>query len=111
MVRTKVLKDLKLMFDSKDRVIDLHRYTGELFDVVFDIVSADTFVAGIASKLLAHEAILSEEQAFITNPFFDRHGNWKSSDGKTINLRSAHEVYTVALALEKLRAKYCQALS
>jgi hypothetical protein len=110
MVSAKVLKDLSYLFNSSDRAIDMTRYDDELSDVVFDINTADSFVAGVASKILDREDLLPEEQAFIRKALFLRDGIWEDSDGKTYDLRAHGEIYSVALAVERLRKKCCEAL-
>lgn len=110
MVSTRILKELRYLIESNERAIDLHKYSDRLFDVVFDIITADTFVAGTASKILDRETLLPEERAIISKPLVISNGIWRCADGEMFDLRGYPEIYSVARGVEKLRAKCHQAL-
>ena len=51
-----------------EQSLDIHEYAGRLFDVVFEILTADSFVAGIAGKLLDGDAVSTEERVLSIRP-------------------------------------------
>lgn len=110
MVSAKVLEKVRRQYESDDRVIDLDRYKGDLFDVVFEIVTADTFVAGVASKILDQEPPTEEEKSVVARPLFSE-GLWLRESGGSVDLRPHLEIYRVAHAIETLRTICNQALT
>ena len=102
------MNELQLLYDSNERVIDIHKYTGALFDVVFELNSADTFVAGVASKTLSNERVSDQERLFISQSLLPNPNQWLCDDGQYFDLAAYNEIH-FAVAIEKLRAK-CNAL-
>lgn len=90
--------------------IDIHKYSGPLFDVVFEIISADTFVAGVASKLLDRDPVTREERAIISAQMLLEGRLWRLDNGKLFDLQSYAEIQAAATVIETLRAKCCEAL-
>ncbi|HLA11993.1 MAG TPA: hypothetical protein VJ023_15515 [Pyrinomonadaceae bacterium] len=105
MVPAKVLEELKQLYESEERAIDLHKYTDRMFDMVFEIITADSFVAGVASKILDRETVTPEETAAISNPLLLESRRWLCDDGQTIDLQPYDEIHQVAISIERLRAK------
>lgn len=108
----------KIMIQIRDRFevlaahsLDVHEYSGRLFDVVFEIVTADTFVAGLASKLLDGGAVSSEERRFIDSPLLIEGHWWRCEDGQLFDIQPYPEVKVAAVAVEELRHKCNEALS
>jgi hypothetical protein len=51
MVSSEDLAGIRRCFEElKRQSVDPHNWKGLLFDVVFEIITADTYIAGIASK-------------------------------------------------------------
>ena len=90
--------------------LDIHKYSGPLFDVIFEIITVDSYVAGIASKLLDINTITPEERAFVaTRKLME--GMWRRDDGQLFDIRPYPEVKVVADTVERLRSKCDQALN
>jgi hypothetical protein len=111
MVPAKVVEELKQLYESEERVIDLHQYSGPLFDVVFEIITADTFVAGVASKIVDREVVTPEERAVVTTPLLLDNRMWRCDDGEKFDIQLYPEINRVAKSIESLRAKCQEALS
>jgi hypothetical protein len=82
-----------------------------MFDVVFDIVTADTYVAGVASKIIDGDTVTPEERAFIGTPKLMEGGWWRCDDGQLFDVRQYPRVKLVAGAVESLRDKCNDALT
>jgi hypothetical protein len=109
-VRTKLLRELDRLFNNTgQRSFDIHNYTGQALDVAFEINTVDTFIAGIASRIIdqeritrTHRKILNEERLSGTD--------WRCFDGVLFSLKEYPELYTAASGVEELRLKARQAL-
>ncbi len=111
MVSPKFITEIRDLYDALAELsLDIHEYSGPLFDVVFDVVTADSFVAGIASKLLDRNTITAEERAFIATPRLIDGGWWRCDDGQLFDIRPYASVMVVADAVERLRRKCDKAL-
>ena len=111
MVPAEVIEELRQLYESSaDRAIDLHRYSGPLFDVVFEIITADTFVAGVASKLLDRQAVTPEEADVVNSPLLLDSRMWLRDDRRLFDIKPYPEIHRVAMYLERLRAKCHEAL-
>lgn len=111
MVSAKEIAELKEQYEAlTKRSIDLDDYPGPLFQLVFEIITADTFVAGISSKILDGDPIEPEERVVLANPLLERERWWKSEDGQLIDLQEYRELREYALGLERLRQKSNQVL-
>jgi hypothetical protein len=112
MVSPKLINLIRDLYDALAELsLDVHEYSGPLFDVVFDVVTADSFVAGIARKLLDGNTITPEERAFIARPRLMNGGWWRCDDGQLFDIRPYARVKVVADAVERLRCKCDKALS
>jgi|SRR5882724_1614113 len=111
MVPTKVLEELRQLYESDERVIDLANYAGSLFDVAFDVITADTFVAGIASKIVDRDIVTAEERIAVDVPFLLEDRWWRRDDGQLFDLQPHAEIHKVAISIEYLRGKCSDALS
>lgn len=106
------MTELKNLFEVlAEHSIDIHEYTGRMFDIVFEIVTADTFVAGIASKLLNGDSVSPEERVFVASPMLIEGRWWRCDDGQSVDIRPYPKAKVVADAVEKLRHKCNEALS
>ena len=105
MASAKVLRELRTLYASEGRAIDLHKYSEPLSSVVFEVITTDSFIAGIASKILDGESVDPEERAIASLPFFVKERWWKGDDGQMFDLEEYPEVREVAINIEKLRRK------
>ena len=110
MVSTKVLKELRQLYDSDERVFDIHKCRDRLFDVAFEINTTDSFVSGIASKILDRGKVTAKERLFISKPLLDEGALWRCDDGETFDIGPYPEVMRVVTGMEKLRVKCEEAL-
>ena len=109
MVRTKALRDLNRVFDTGKRSIDIHNYIDQAFDVAFEITTADTFIAGIASKILDRERVTKADRKILNDVRLSG-TDWRCDDGELFNLEPYPEINTAARGVEELRAQCRQAL-
>lgn len=111
MVSSKVIDQLEHWYEVvRHQSIDPHKYSGESFEVVCEIITADTFIAGIASKLLDGSAINPIERQIVdASLVIDQHW-WKRASGRNFNLHSLAEIHQVVQSLEKLRCLCKEAL-
>jgi len=106
------MDEIKELYDAlAKQSLDIHQYSGRLAEVVFDIFTVDSFVAGIASKLLDRRAISAEERAFVARPMFLDDRWWRCEDGQLFDIRSDASVKIVAETVERLRRKCDEAVS
>lgn len=110
MVRTEVLRELDRLFnDPGPRSFDINDYTGQAFDVAFEINTADSFIAGIASRIIdrervtrAHRKVLNEARVLGSD--------WRCFDGELFNLEPYPKLRAAAMGVEELRLKCQEAL-
>jgi hypothetical protein len=103
MVSSQMMHRLRDEFDTiESQSIDPQNYAGDDSDVVFDIITAETFVAGIASKILDSKTISSEEKQ-ILNKEFVKGGNWLRADGSEYSLWHLPDVKEYVRSIEALR--------
>ena len=106
------MKEIRDLYDEVAELsLDIHEYSGPVFDVVFEIITADGYVAGIASKLLDRNTVTPEERAFVARPQLVDGGWWRCDDGQLFDIRPYPRVKAVADAIERLRCKCNKALS
>ncbi len=82
-------------------------YEGTLFDVVFDILTADTFVAGIATKILDGESIPHNERVIVVRSPLVVKNSWLY-EGRPFDLSAHPTSLAVARAVENTRALCCR---
>jgi hypothetical protein len=88
MVSPKLIKEIRDLYDAVAELsLDIHEDSGPLFDVVFEIITADGYLAGIASKLLDRNTVTSEERAFVARPQLVDCGWWRCDDGQLFDIR------------------------
>ncbi len=106
MVSSKIIKEIKQCYETlAQQSLDPHNYTGPLFQVVFEIITADTFIAGIASKILNRDPIEPEERVVINNPVLIEDRWWRCDNGQMFDVYEYTEVRQVAMNIERLRGK------
>lgn len=112
MVSSKVIAEVKQCYEVlTQQSLDPHNYTYPLFQVVFEIITADTFVAGIASKILDGESVEPEERVIASSPLLLEEHWWQCDDGQLFDIQEHTEVCQVALSIERLRKKCNEVLS
>lgn len=103
MVSSQLRYEIESGYDSiESQTLDLREYHGNDFDVIFEIISAETFIAGIASKLLASEFTNNNDMAILRREFI-RGGNWVRDDGSEYSLWHLPDVLEYARKMESLR--------
>src|ERR1700730_11914324 len=106
MVSSKGTAEIRRCYEAlKEKKLDIHRYSGFLFDVVFKITTADTFVAGVASKLVDRDTVAPEEKIVVSAPLLLEDRWWRCDDGQLFDLEPYAEIRKVARSIESLRAK------
>jgi hypothetical protein len=78
---------------------------------VFEIITADTFIAGIASKILDGDPIEPEERVVINNPVLIEDRWWRCDNGQMFDVYEHTEVRQVAMNVERLRRKCNEVLT
>ena len=112
MVSAKMIVEIKRKYQAlSNKRIDIHQYSGPLFDVAFEITSADSFVAGVASKLLDRDSITREERILISTQVLLDGRLWRRDSGELFDLHSYAEIKDLAVSIENLRAICYEALS
>lgn len=111
MVPSQVIEEIKQCYEALARQsIDPHAYMDSMFQVVFEIITADTFIAGIASKILDGDPIDPEELVVVSSPLLIEGRWWKCNDGQMYDVQGHAEVRQVAMSIEKLRKKCYEVL-
>ena len=109
MVSPKLTAEIKRGFEAlRNQKLEIHDYGPPLFDVVFEIYTADTFVAGIASKLVDRDPVMQEERVVVESPLMIEGRWWRRDNGELFDLQPHVEVLEAAMAIEDLRIK-CKA--
>ena len=112
MVSPEIMTEIKTLFEAlAEHSVDIHEYSGRMFNVVFEIFTADSFVAGIASKILNRDSVSREERVFVDSPMLIEDRWWRCDDGQLFDLRPYPKVKVLADAVEKLRHKCNEALT
>jgi hypothetical protein len=105
MVSSELMAEIEHWYEVvRYQSIDPHKYSGESFDVVCEIITADTFVAGIASKLLDGSTIDPIERQIIGDPLITDQHWWKRGSGQKFDFHAFPEICQVVQSLEKLRS-------
>jgi hypothetical protein len=112
MASAQLIQEIRDLFDTlSNQSLTVHHYSGRVFDAVFDITTADTFVAGVASRLIDGDAATIEEFGFIGEPMLTEGRWWRCNDGKLFDLEPYPEIKLVAGTIESLRQKCYEALT
>jgi hypothetical protein len=112
MVSPKITAEIKQSYENlAKQSLDPHNYTDFLFQVVFEIITADTFIAGIASKILDCEPVTLEERAIIRSQLMVERRWWRCDNGQLFDVQEYPEIYQAALNIERLREQCEKALN
>jgi len=110
MVSSELKKRLEAeLKDLSTTSIDLEDYKGELLNVAFDIYNSDTFIAGIADKILSGDIITKGDKNILAIPLIVDNTFWVKNNGQTIDLKNSRQLLTLAEKIENLR-KICRNL-
>ena len=111
MVSSKLMREMKELFDAvAHSSIELGNYTGLLFDVAFEITTAETFIGGVASKIIDRDRITKRDKLVVQQPLVLEERWWRCDDGNVFDLRVNPEINSRALTIEKLRVTCVKAL-
>ena len=97
--------------ELKHHSVDPHNYSGLLFDVVCEIITADTYIAGIASRIVDGEVIEVGERFFLSESLLIDKYLWRRPTGAVFDLRDHAGIREFAIKIERLREKCHQALA
>jgi hypothetical protein len=97
MVSSKVEAQLREAFDALCKcTIEVHDYAGDAFAAVFDIYTQESFVAGIAEKLLNHAVIGEQDRRIVATNHLHGHCWLMVESGKRVSLAHLPEVLEYA---------------
>jgi hypothetical protein len=112
MVSPKLTAEIMRCYEAlREQRLDIHRYSGPLLDVVFEMITADTFVAGVARKLMDGDLVAPKERIVVRDPLLLEDRWWRCDAGQLFDLEPYEEIRMVATSIESLRAKCKDALS
>ena len=110
--RVRKVGEIRQCFEElKRHSVDPHNYSGLLSDVVFEIITADTYIAGIASRIMDGEVIEVGERPFLGKPLLIDKYLWQRFTGAVFDLRGHADISEYAIKVERLREKCHQALA
>jgi hypothetical protein len=108
-VSPELTAEIERSFEAlQNQKLEIHDYSPPLSHIVFEIYTADSFVAGIASKLLDRDPVRPEERVVVESPLMIDGRWWQCDDGELFDLQAHPEVRETAMAIEDLRVK-CKA--
>lgn len=111
MVSSKLIREIGKRYEAlMQKSIELGKYNGALFDVAFEITTAETFVAGVASKIVDHNQLTADDKLIVGRPFMLESRWWKRASGSLFDLNEHPEISRAAIAIEELRAACERAL-
>jgi hypothetical protein len=94
---------LKFAFDDLARSeIDSNLYRDEWGATAFDVSTSETFIIGIADKLMSNDALTSSDLTILRRQLLVD-TIWTANDGTTIDLREQNILIQAARKIEKLR--------
>jgi hypothetical protein len=107
MVSAKVKRDLEIAFkDLANTSVDLDLYSGKLLSVAFDVFTSDTFIAGIADKILSGDTVDNNDRIILAKPLILDEICWVTNNGQTVDIKDDKLLFELAQKIENLR-KIC----
>jgi hypothetical protein len=104
MVSSKVRKDLEVAFEElASTSVDIHVYNGQLLDTAFDVFTANTFIAGVADKVLSGDAVDDSDRMILATPLILNQTFWVMNCGQAINIENDQPLFELAQKIEKVR--------
>ena len=111
MVSSKLIREIGKRYEAlMQKSIELGKYNGALFDVAFEITTAETFVAGVASKIVDHNQLTADDKLIVGRSVMLESRWWKCASGSLFDLNEHPEISRAAIAIEELRAACERAL-
>ena len=105
---TAMIEELRASLDVMQRTsVRAADFEGALFDVVFDILTADTYVAGVATKILDGESIPHNERVVVVRSPLIVKNSWLY-EGRPFDLSAHPTILAVARAVEHTRDLCCR---
>jgi hypothetical protein len=100
-------EDLRPRLDEAYRELrrstfDVHDYKGRMFEAAFDLMTAETAVAGIADTLLTSGSVPREHVAILRNPILTD-TRYVLPDGTAVDLKPAPALLQHARLLDEVR--------
>jgi hypothetical protein len=112
MVSSELIREIGKRYEALTQTsIELGKYSGLLFDLAFEITTAETFVAGVATKIIDHSRLTAEDRLIVGRPFMLEGRWWKCNSGGVFDLGEHPEISRAAVAIEELRATCERALN
>jgi hypothetical protein len=87
----------------QNQLLDVNTYAHPLSDVVFDLMTIETGIAGIVTRLLDGQAIPSAHVLILQKPVPIEEHIWKPDDGVSMDLEDRPEIVQYARILEQTR--------
>lgn len=107
MVSSKVKRNLEIAFeDLANTPINLDSYSGKLLSVAFDVVTSDTFIAGIADKILSGDVVDSNDRIILAKPLIVDRVYWVDNTGQITDIKNDEMLFELARKIENVR-KIC----
>src|SRR4051794_27142189 len=98
---------LRELFDQMSSCrVRMQDYTGPISDVVFDMLTADAFLAGIATTLIDRAPLQSAHRLTLDAPLLEG-SMWVLADGRKIDLMAHPALLQYARVLDDMRVE-CQ---
>jgi len=104
MVSPEVIDELTRCCAAVERQkVNASQYSGSLLDLVFDVVTAETAIVGIASKLIEGDRMEESDRLIANRPLFTDGRFWQLRDGEAVEILAHNEIWRLASAIEALR--------
>lgn len=111
MVSSKLIREIRNRYEALMQTsIELGKYNGALFDVAFEITTAETFIAGVASKIVDHNQLTADDKLILGRSVMLESRWWKCESGSLFDLNEHPEISHTAIAIEELRTACERAL-
>lgn len=108
MVSSKNINKLQIAFEEFQKLsaLDIHAYSGELMDAIFDINTVDSYLSGLISRIIDGESITVEERSNVPTKLLEDDG--KSllpiiDQRDSILLEGSLDILTYVKALDNMR--------
>ncbi len=108
MVSSELKRLDQLFIELKRCYLDIKKYKEDpIFDALFDIVSTDTYVAGIATTLLDGKSVDKSNYIVVTSRYLREKKYWIMVDGREIDISEYEEILKYAEIIEEIRKECC----
>lgn len=103
------LKKLDQKFNKlKSTRVDMNKYKEDhIIDALFEIYTADTYVAGIATTLLDRGKVDKSNYIVVTTRYLRDKKYWIMVDGREIDISEYEEILKYAEIIEEIRKECC----